>query len=80
MVHVDVLRAAAGLPRCGCGDLVEDCLHQACGYPWCRPCAEHHRAPECPVDEQGRPLAPCGHPWAQVEEQGHPDVCAWGVP
>lgn len=46
---------------CACGD--DDCLHFAFDYPWCRPCEEHHRAPECPVDEQGRSLAPCGHPW-----------------
>lgn len=47
--------------RCHCGE--DDCLHLACDYPWCRPCQEHHRAPECPVDEHGRALAPCGHPW-----------------
>lgn len=46
---------------CACGDA--DCLHFEVNYPWCRPCEEHHRAPECPVDEQGRSLAPCGHPW-----------------
>lgn len=63
--------------RCGCGDAVEDCMHQACGYPWCRPCGEHHRAPECPVDQQGRALAACGHPWSDVEAPGHGDVCGW---
>lgn len=46
---------------CACGD--DDCLHFTLDYPWCRPCEEHHRPPECPVDAQGRALAPCGHPW-----------------
>jgi hypothetical protein len=44
-----------------------------CGYPWCRSCAEHHRPPECPVDEEGRALAPCGHPWDEVEDGSHYD-------
>lgn len=47
--------------RCACGD--DTCLHYQCGYPLCRPCDEHHRAPECAIDQHGRPLAPCGHPW-----------------
>lgn len=46
---------------CVCGD--PDCDYLAVGYPWCRPCHEHHRPPECAVDEHGRSLAPCGHPW-----------------
>lgn len=54
--------------RCGCGDA--DCLHLAAGYPWCRPCGEHHRAPECAVDGDGVPLAPCGHPWDYEHADG----------
>lgn len=50
-----------GTAVCGCGDT--DCLHLVAGYPWCCPCDEHHRLPECAIDEQGRALAPCGHPW-----------------
>jgi hypothetical protein len=33
------------------------------GYEWCRPCREWHRPPECPIDEQGRPLNWQGVPW-----------------
>ena len=47
---------------CLCGD-PDECDYKVFGYPYCRPCAEHHRPPECPVDEQGRSLSPCGHPW-----------------
>lgn len=46
---------------CGCGE--QGCEYLALGYPWCRSCSEHHRAPECAVDQHGRALAPCGHPW-----------------
>lgn len=51
-----------GQARCACGD--SECLNLACGYPWCRSCGDHHRPPECSVDEQGRALAPDGRPWA----------------
>jgi hypothetical protein len=46
---------------CPCGD--PDCWHFPMGYPLCRPCDEHHRPPECAVDEHGQSLMPCGHPW-----------------
>ncbi|QLF84140.1 hypothetical protein KNV15_gp81 [Gordonia phage Jambalaya] len=46
---------------CGCGE--DDCDYLAFGYPWCRPCREHHRPPECAVDEAGRSLDPYGKPW-----------------
>lgn len=46
--------------RCEDGD---DCWYMP-GYPWCRPCKEHHRAPECDIDEQGRALnRDTGEPW-----------------
>lgn len=54
---------------CKCGE--DDCLHFAFDYPWCRPCQEHHRAPECNVDEQGRSLMSCGCAW-EVVEAGDP--------
>lgn len=56
---------------CACGE--PDCPNFACGYPWCRPCAEHHRPPECPVDETGEPLAPCGCTWAETQQPGYYD-------
>lgn len=55
---------------CACGD-VEYCSLLEIGYPYCRPCGEHHRAPECPIDEQGRALAPCGHTWDEVDAHDH---------
>lgn len=36
---------------CRCGE--GDCPNFDAGYPWCRPHGEHHRPPECPVDECG---------------------------
>lgn len=57
--------AYGGDTGCFCGDV--DCWHLAANYPWCRPCEEHHRPPECAVDEQGRALAWCGHPWHETE-------------
>lgn len=36
-------------------DDLDGCMYLTFGYPYCRPCEEHHRAPECPVDEYGRP-------------------------
>jgi hypothetical protein len=49
------------------------CLYFALGYPWCRSCREHHRAPECPIDENGVSLAWCGHPWDETAKPGHYD-------
>jgi hypothetical protein len=46
--------------RCACGD--DDCWYLP-GYPYCRSCGDHHRAPECDIDEQGRALDPFGVPW-----------------
>jgi hypothetical protein len=57
---------------CACGDA--DCMQFAFDYPWCRPCEDHHRLPECPVDEQGRSLAACGHPWEDTEDPAHWDL------
>lgn len=48
-------------PACFCGD--EDCDYLAFGYPYCRSCGEHHRLPECPVDQDGVALRPDGLPW-----------------
>lgn len=50
------------------------------GYPWCRPCREHHRPPECPIDELGRSLSGCGCPWEDIEYDdgiGHRADCPW---
>lgn len=54
-------------PVCLCGE--DDCLYMACGYPYCRSCTEHHRLPECPVDELGRSLNPDGDPWEAPAER-----------
>lgn len=51
--------------RCMCGD--PDCWHFEADYPYCRPCDEHHRAPECDVDEQGRSLSPFGEPYDESQ-------------
>lgn len=58
---------AAGAPvpeYCHCGD--RECWHWSpnyYGYLHCRPCGEHHRPPECAVDEHGRALKSDGTPW-----------------
>lgn len=49
---------------CLCGDL--ECLHAQCGYWFCRPCDEHHRPPECAIDEHGRALSADGTPWEDL--------------
>jgi hypothetical protein len=51
--------------RCHCG--LPDCLHFDMEYPWCRSCAEHHRAPECPLDQEGYSLATCGCRWDDLD-------------
>lgn len=61
-------------PPCPCGD-PDWCLDVMLGQPWCRPCGEHHRPPECPVNEAGESLAPCGHTWQATSEQSHYDWC-----
>lgn len=48
---------------CGGDGFSDGCTYVSLGYPWCRPCGEHHRPPECDIDDQGRPLRSCGHPW-----------------
>lgn len=54
-----------------CGDMCgDDCWHAAFGYPWCRPCGEHHRPPECAIDDQGRSLMSCGCAWSVIEAAG----------
>lgn len=62
MMVVTTLPAPA--PVCLCGDT--DCLHLQVGYPFCRPCEEHHRGPECAIDDQGRALSPDGTPWEDL--------------
>lgn len=52
---------------CYCGD--PDCWHWGPsyrGYLFCRPCGEHHRPPECAIDEHGHALAPDGTPWKDM--------------
>ena len=49
---------------CHCGD--HECWHWSpsyYGYLFCRPCGEHHRPPECAIDEQGRALRWDGTRW-----------------
>lgn len=46
---------------CLCGDA--SCAHFQAGYPFCRPCDEHHRGPECAIDADGNALASDGIPW-----------------
>lgn len=59
---------------CPCGDAdPAGCLHLNAGYPFCRPCGEHHRAPECPIDVHGQALAPCGCPWDLTDAPDHYD-------
>lgn len=52
---------------CLCGE--DDCDYMAFGYPYCRSCAEHHRPPECPIDEQGRSLDPDGNVWPDQTDE-----------
>ncbi|AZV00783.1 hypothetical protein SEA_KIKO_62 [Gordonia phage Kiko] len=54
--------------ECACGEA--DCDFFAFDYPWCRPCGEHHRLPECAISTQGQALAPCGHPWTYEHRVG----------
>lgn len=41
------------------------------GWPWCRPCGEHHRGEECDIDEDGTPRLDREDPgdtgWPSVE-------------
>jgi len=60
------------MDRCNCADGGE-CWHFAAGYEWCRPCQEHHRPPECAINDRGEALAPCGCTWAETEEPGYYD-------
>lgn len=46
------------------------------GYPWCRPCEEHHRPPECEVDSEGRALMSCGCRWDVTENDPGAHTCA----
>jgi hypothetical protein len=51
-----------------------DCAPDSCwfvdlGYVWCRPCGEHHRPPECAIDERGSALAPCGCSWDALDAE-----------
>lgn len=58
---------------CHCGEV--DCDYFAFRYPWCRPCGEHHRPPECPVNQDGESLAPCGCTWASLEVEPYAKDC-----
>lgn len=60
---------------CYCGE--ENCLHFAADYPWCRPCADHHRPPECAIDQQGHALAQCGCRLENVEANDHRPTCCY---
>src|SRR5690348_13859026 len=61
---------------CRCGDPdPTGCLHSICGYPWCNPCGEHHRPPECAINEAGESLASCGHPWVNGDGSDHDFAC-----
>lgn len=52
---------------CPCGDPdPAGCMNLNAGYPFCRPCGEHHRSPECAIDEQGRSLSSEGVPWEEL--------------
>ncbi len=58
--------------QCGCPEGERDpdepgCMYFDFGYPWCRSCAEHHRPPECPVDEQGYSLTFDGERWEDFD-------------
>ena len=41
------------------GGLDDEAMAQL-GYVWCRPHAEYHRLPECPINMAGQPLMSCG--------------------
>jgi hypothetical protein len=61
---------------CACGDASpEGCGQLVFGYPYCRSCGDHHRMPECAVNEHGEALAQCGHTWAEVDKPDHYDWC-----
>jgi hypothetical protein len=59
--------------RCLCG--LKDCDQFDLDYPWCRSCGEHHRPPECPIDQDGYSLAPCGCRWHDVDRDEHRPAC-----
>lgn len=64
--HDEVLAVQyAAHNHCACGQ--DDCDQLAFGYPWCRTCQDHHRMPECEVNEAGEPLAPCGCTWTFLD-------------
>jgi len=46
-------------------------MHAQIGSPLCRPCGEHHRGSECPINSEGQALAPCGCTWEQTWADGH---------
>lgn len=64
-----------GKQPCLCGDDdPEGCMYLIAGYPYCRPCAEHHRGNECAVDDEGYALEWCGCRWVDLvgpESVGH---------
>jgi hypothetical protein len=62
---------------CLCGE--RDCDYFAMEYPWCRSCADHHRAPECPIDQDGYSISQCGCRWDDLDlgGPGHGPRCAW---
>lgn len=54
--------------RCYCPDGAE-CMNWQCDYPWCRSCGEHHRLPECAVDQEGYALNSDGERWVDVDNR-----------
>jgi len=65
---------------CLCGDDdPQGCIYLNSGYPYCRSCAEHHRPPECAINEQGQSLALCGCPWDAIEVPTDPHAASCRV-
>lgn len=65
MAELTLFPAAPETPECPLCD--GDCWHEVHGYIGCLACGDHHRPPQCAVDEQGRALASCGCPWVVLE-------------
>lgn len=52
-----------------CDSEPDGCWHLP-GYLWCEPCGEHHRPPQCAIDQDGHALAPCGCRWDVIDPPG----------
>jgi hypothetical protein len=64
--------------QCLCDE--PDCMFLAVGYPFCRPCGDHHRPPECAVDAEGYALVWCGCRWDDLEPGGPGHACEVAQP